>query len=151
MNKLWYTWEEMRRDVNVLARDIVLDKFDPVVIVGLSRGGLTPGVMLSHWFKKPFKSVASALRDFPEWEEYLPRPTDKRVLIVDDICDSGETFHRMANHIIKKANGVDVRFATLWWNNECDFEPKYYVREIAKDSTNTWVHFPWEQWWNAPV
>ena len=151
MNKLWYSWEEMRRDVNVLARDIVLDNFDPVVIVGLSRGGLTPGVMLSHWFKKPFKSVASALRDFPEWEEYLPRPTDKRVLIVDDICDSGETFHKMANHIIKKANGVDVRFATLWWNNECNFEPKYYVREIAKDSTNTWVHFPWEQWWNAPV
>ena len=54
MNKLWYSWEEMRRDVNVLARDIVLDNFDPVVIVGLSRGGLTPGVMLSHWFKKPF-------------------------------------------------------------------------------------------------
>ena len=151
MNKLWYSWEEMRRDVNVLARDIVLDNFDPVVIVGLSRGGLTPGVMLSHWFKKPFKSVASALRDFPEWEEYLPRPTDKRVLIVDDICDSVETFQRMSSHITKKANGVDVRFATLWWNNECDFEPKYYVREIAKDSTNTWVHFPWEQWWNAPV
>ena len=151
MNKLWYSREEMRRDVNVLARDIVLDNFDPVVIVGLSRGGLTPGVMFSLWFKKPFISVASALRDFPEWEEYLPRPTDKRVLIVDDICDSGETFHKMANHIIKKANGVDVRFATLWWNNECDFEPKYYVREIAKDSTNTWVHFPWEQWWNAPV
>jgi hypothetical protein len=151
MNKLWYSWEEMRRDVNVLARDIVLDNFDPVVIVGLSRGGLTPGVMLSHWFKKPFKSVASALRDFPEWEDYLPRPTDKRVLIVDDICDSGETFHKMRGHITKKANGVDVRFATLWWNNECDFEPTYYVREIAKDSTNTWVHFPWEQWWNAPV
>ena len=151
MNKLWYSWEEMRRDVNVLARDIVLDNFDPVVIVGLSRGGLTPGVMLSHWFKKPFKSVASALRDFPEWEDYLPRPTDKRVLIVDDICDSGETFHKMRGHITKKANGVDVRFATLWWNNECDFEPTYYVKEIAKDSTNTWVHFPWEQWWNAPV
>ena len=151
MNKLWYSWEEMRRDVNVLARDIVLDNFDPVVIVGLSRGGLTPGVMLSHWFKKPFKSVASALRDFPEWEDYLPRPTDKRVLIVDDICDSGETFHKMRGHITKKANGVDVRFATLWWNNECNFEPTYYVREIAKDSTNTWVHFPWEQWWNAPV
>ena len=151
MNKLWYSWEEMRRDVNVLARDIVLDNFDPVVIVGLSRGGLTPGVMLSHWFKKPFKSVKSALRDFPEWEDYLPRPTDKRVLIVDDICDSGETFHKMANHIIKKANGVDVRFATLWWNNECDFEPYYYVQECAKDSENIWINFCWESWWNAPV
>ena len=78
-NKLWYSWEEMRRDVNVLARDIVLDKFDPNVIVGLSRGGLTPGVMLSHWFKKPFKPVKSSLRDFPEWEDYLPKPTDERV------------------------------------------------------------------------
>ena len=149
MNKLWYSWEEMRNDCHVLVRDIVLDNFDPVVIVGLSRGGLTPGVMLSHWFKKPFKSLKSALRDFPEWEDYLPRPTDKRVLIVDDICDSGETFHRMKEHIIKKANGVDVRFATLWWNNECDFEPTYYVREIAKDSTNTWINFPWEKWWDA--
>ena len=34
-NKLWYSWEEMRRDVNVLARDLVMDNFVPNVIVGL--------------------------------------------------------------------------------------------------------------------
>ena len=157
MTKLWYTWDEMRRDVNVLARDIVLDKFNPNVIVGLSRGGLTPGVMLSHWFKKPFKPVKSSLRDFPEWEDYLPKPTDEWVLIVDDICDSGETFQKMQGFIKGPRKNsplelpVDVRFASLWWNNECDFEPTYYVNEIAKDSTDTWIHFPWEQWWNAPV
>ena len=147
----------MRRDVNVLARDIVLDKFNPNVIVGLSRGGLTPGVMLSHWFKKPFKPVKSSLRDFPEWEDYLPKPTDERVLIVDDICDSGETFQRMQGFIRGPRKNsplelpVDVRFASLWWNNECDFEPTYYVNEMAKDSTNTWIMFPWEGWWNSPV
>ena len=157
MNKLWYSWEEMRRDVNVLARDIVLDKFDPNVIVGLSRGGLTPGVMLSHWFKKPFKPVKSSLRDFPEWEDYLPKPTDERVLIVDDICDSGETFQKMQSWIRGPRKNmpldlpVDVRFASLWWNNECDFEPTYYVNEMAKNSTNTWIMFPWEGWWNSPV
>ena len=154
MNKLWYNWREMRRDVNTLCREISLDKFDPNVIVGLSRGGLTPGVMMSHWMNKPFKPIKTALRDFPEWEDYLPRKTDERVLILDDVCDSGITFTRIREHIQKNALeeiNCDVRFAVLWWNNEIEFEPDYYVNEIAKDSTNTWIHFPWESWWNTPV
>ena len=152
MKKLWYDWKEMRRDVNSLCREIMLDKFDPDVIVGLSRGGLTPGVMMSHWMKKPFKPIKTALRDYPEWEDYLPRKTDKKVLIVDDVCDSGETFHTIRNYINdRKKNGVDVRFAVLWWNNECNVEPHYYAQECAKDSENIWIHFCWEHWWNAPV
>ena len=154
MNKLWYNWREMRRDVNTLCREVSLDKFDPDVIVGLSRGGLTPGVMMSHWMNKPFKPIKTALRDFPEWEDYLPRKTDERVLILDDVCDSGVTFTKIREHIQKNALkeiNCDVRFAVLWWNNEIDFEPDYYVNEIAKDSTNTWIHFPWESWWNTPV
>ena len=154
MNKLWYDWKEMRRDVNALCREIMLDKFDPNVIVGLSRGGLTPGVMMSHWMNKPFKPIKTALRDFPEWEDYLPRKTDERVLILDDVCDSGVTFTKIREHIQKNALkeiNCDVRFAVLWWNNEIEFEPDDYVNEIAKDSTNTWIHFPWESWWNTPV
>ena len=151
-NKIWYKWKEVQRDVNTLCREIVLDKFDPDVIVGLSRGGLTPGVMMSHWMEKPFKSIKASLRDYPEWEDYMPRKSDERVLIVDDICDSGETFHKIREHINeRKKNGVDVRFATLWWNNECNFEPHYYVNEIAKDTTKTWINFCWESWWNTPV
>ena len=152
MKKLWYKWKEMRRDVNSLCRDILLDKFDPDCIVGLSRGGLTPGVMMSHWMNKPFKPVKASLRDFPDCEDYLPKKTDERVLIVDDICDSGETFERISTHLNqRKVNGVDVRFAVLWWNNECSFEPHYYVQECAKDSEQIWIHFAWEHWWNAPV
>ena len=157
MKKLWYPWDEMRRDVNTLCREIVLDKFDPCCIVGLSRGGLLPGVMMSHWLNKPFKPVKAALRDFPEWEDYLPRKTDERVLIVDDICDSSETFTRMKNYIKGPRMNqplelpTEVRFASLWWNNECDFEPHYYAQECAKDTEGIWIHFPWEHWWNTPV
>ena len=156
MNILWYSWQDMCLDVNQLCRDIVLDNFKPDVIVGLSRGGLTPGVMMSHWLKKPFKPVKSALRDFPEWEDYLPRKTDKRVLILDDICDSGETFERISKHIKGPRENMplqlqcDVRFASLWWNNDVDFKPHYYVREEAKDTNKLWIIFPWESWWNAP-
>ncbi len=149
--KLWYKWNEMRRDVNTLCRTISLDKFDPQVIVGISRGGLTPGVMMSHWMQKPFKPIKTSLRDFPEWEDYLPKKTDERVLIVDDICDSGETFQKISDFITERGVDVEVRFASLWWNNEVDFEPHYYVQECAKDSEGIWIHFPWEHWWNAPV
>ena len=38
----------------------------------------------------------------------------------------------------------EAKFASLWWNNECDFKPNYYAREVAKDSDNIWIHFPWE-------
>ena len=151
-NKLWYKWDEMRRDVNTLCRNITLDKFDPQVIVGLSRGGLTAGVMMSHWFQKPFKPIRTSLRDFPDWEDYMPKKTDQRVLIVDDICDSGETFLKIQEHLIGATNlPVEVRFASLWWNNECEFKPHYHVQECAKDSKDIWIHFPWEHWWNAPV
>ena len=151
-NKLWYKWDEMRRDVNTLCRNITLDKFDPQVIVGLSRGGLTAGVMMSHWFQKPFKPVKASIRDFPDWEDYLPKKTDERVLIVDDICDSGETFVKIQEHLKDATNlPVEVRFASLWWNNECEFKPHYYVQECAKDTEAIWIHFPWEHWWNAPV
>lgn len=144
----------MRRDVNTLCREIILDNFSPDVIVGLSRGGLTPGVMMSHWFQKPFKPVKAALRDFPDWEDYLPKKTDKRILIVDDICDSGETFQKISDFLNSRKESstrTDIRFASLWWNNEVEFEPHYYAQECAKDSGNIWIHFPWEHWWNAPV
>ena len=157
MKKIWYRWDDMRRDVNTLCRTITLDKFDPQVIVGLSRGGLTPGVMMSHWLQKPFKPIRTSLRDFPEWEDYLPRKTDERVLIIDDICDSGETFEKIKSYIKgPRLNQplelpVEVKFASLWWNNECNCEPHYYVQECAKDTEGIWIHFPWEHWWNAPV
>ncbi len=149
--KLWYDWNEMQRDTNSLCREVVMDKFDPNVIVGISRGGLLPGVMMSHWLSKPFKPIIAALRDFPEWEEYLPRKSDDKVLIVDDVCDSGATFEKLSKILEERGKGVEVRFASLWWNNEVDFEPHYYAQECAKDSENIWIHFPWENWWNSPT
>jgi len=149
--KLWYNIEEIRRDIHSLCRNIVIDKFDPQVIVGLSRGGLIPGVMMSHWFQRPFKPVQAALRDFQEWENYLPRKTDERVLIVDDVCDSGETFEKISEYIHKNNSKCDVRFASLVWNNEVEFEPHYYSQDMAKDSENIWIVFDWESWWNIPV
>tara|TARA_B100000029_G_C17253472_1_gene843646 strand:+ start:107 stop:631 length:525 start_codon:yes stop_codon:yes gene_type:complete len=147
----------MMLDVNALIRQLVMSEFKPAVIVGIARGGLTPGVMISHWLNLPFKPIHASLRDFPHWEAYLPKSTDKQVLVVDDICDSGETFEKMVQHINNPkdnssfSNKTEVRFATLWWNNECEFKPHYWVRDCAKDSGKIWIHFPWEAWWSSPL
>ena len=118
------------------------------MIVGISRGGLIPGVMMSHKLNVPFKPVHASTRDFPHWENYLPRPTDKKILIVDDICDSGETFEKLSNYIKENINHeCDVRFMSLWWNNESEFEPHYFVNEVAKFTNPVWIEFAHENWW----
>ena len=135
MEKLIYTWEQQIADTNLICEKIEADNFNPDVIVGISRGGLIPGVMISHKLNIPFKPVHASTRDFPHWENYLPKSNDSKVLIVDDICDSGETFERLSSYIKENINHeCEVRFSALWWNNECDFEPHYYTRDLAKDT-----------------
>ena len=102
MEKLIYTWEQQIDDTNLICEKIEADGFKPDVIVGISRGGLIPGVMISHKLSIPFKPVHASTRDFPHWENYLPKSNDSKVLIVDDICDSGETFERLSNYIKEK-------------------------------------------------
>ena len=152
MKKLIYTWEQQIDDTNLICEKIEADEFKPDVIVGISRGGLIPGVMISHKLNIPFKPVHASTRDFPHWENYLPKSNDSKVLIVDDICDSGETFERLSNYIKDNINHeCDVRFSALWWNNECDFEPHYYTRDLAKDSEPVWIFFPHENWWEGSI
>ena len=152
MDKLIYTWEQQIEDTNLICEKITEDNFKPDVIVGISRGGLIPGVMISHKLNIPFKPVHASTRDFPHWENYLPKSHDSKVLIVDDICDSGETFVRLSNYIIENINHeCEVRFSALWWNNECDFEPHYYTQDIAKDTSPVWIFFPHENWWERSI
>ena len=86
MEKLYYSWDEQLEDTQTVCKLIEEDNFIPDVIVGISRGGLIPGVMISHKLEIPFKPVHASTRDFPHWENYLPKPKDSKVLIVDDIC-----------------------------------------------------------------
>lgn len=148
MEKLNYTWEQQFKDTEIICTQIEKDNFNPDVIVGISRGGLIPGVMMSHKLNVPFKPVHASTRDFPHWGNYLPMPKDKSILIVDDICDSGETFEKLSNYIKENINHeCDVRFMSLWWNNESDFEPHYFVNEVAKFTNPVWIEFAHENWW----
>ena len=78
-SKIYLSWDDINSLVDTLTNKII--KTIPPVdsIMGLPRGGLIPAVMLSHRLGLPLVS----------------KPT-KGTLIVDDICDSGETFIKMS-------------------------------------------------------
>ena len=138
----FYKWEECLNDIYKIANKVDLSNFNPDVIMGVSRGGLTPAVGLSHYFKLPMVPIQKSLRDFPNWATYNPPKKHKKALIVDDICDGGNTFKKIKLEINEFCEVA--KFASLWWNNECDFQPDYYARGIAKNLENIWIHFPWE-------
>jgi xanthine phosphoribosyltransferase len=162
MKKLVLGNNEIKNLVNKICREIANQQWRPDYVVGLTRGGLTPAVMISHWFGVPCETLKVALRDGGEPESNLWMAEDakagKNILIVDDINDTGATI----DWIVKDwGSGIydqegwnkiwngNVRFAVLVDNqaSDCQRVMDYVGMEINKAEDDVWVDFPWEDWW----
>ncbi len=94
MNKLIINQREMTGLVAKIARDIANGSWKPDYIVGLSRGGLIPAVMLSHYLNIPMWTLNVTLRDGNEGESNLwmaedalgPRSRDRFVEDENDVA-----------------------------------------------------------------
>ena len=113
MKQLIITDQEFKGLISKLCRDITNSNWKPDYVVGLTRGGLQPAVMISHYFGIPCETLKVSLRDGDQSESnlwmaehafgYVPESdrgdsgtqTDpayrKNILIVDDINDTGAT------------------------------------------------------------
>ena len=79
VQKVFISWGDINAAVEILAGRITSSGLKLAAIGGLPRGGLVPAVMLSHKMGVPFVSQANIAK------------VPGNILIVDDICDSGET------------------------------------------------------------
>lgn len=124
----------------------------PGAILALSRGGLIPGVILSHIFGAPLIPVQYSSKrgkgDDKNHKNDLPI-LDKditSILIVDDICDSGYTLKEVATHYtmsnVASHPKLFVNTAVLYYKKSAIYEPDLYWKKIASDSP--WIIFPWE-------
>ena len=163
MKKLVLDNKEVRRLVSKICRELSGSGWKPDYVVGLTRGGLLPAVMISHWFDVPCETLKVALRDGGEPESNLWMAEDaysgKNILIVDDINDTGATIDWIvkdwpsgcfpSNDIWKKVWNGNVRFAVLVDNqaSDCERAMDYVGMEINKAECDVWVDFPWEDWW----
>ncbi len=144
MDMLRLTWDVAIAYCERLAAAI---DFRPDVIVGISRGGLVPARVLSDIMGVGtvgilgivfYKGVGKTAR-FPEITQELTMDlAGKKVLIVDDVADSGRSLAVAKEYVVRKGAG-EVRAATIHYKPGSIFRPDYFVAE-----TTAWIVYPWE-------
>ena len=142
MKKAYYTWEQVEGMTQDILRQIRDEKFDAVV--GLTRGGLTPAVLVSQYLDIPMHTLKVSLRDHQEKEslKVLDKLSGQRVLVIDDINDTGATINYIKEHWIG-----NLTYAVLINNEASDADVDYSSVNINKMEDDVWIVFPWEDWW----
>ena len=136
VNYPWNTIDDLVKEVANRA-----SSFKPTHIVGITRGGLIPAVMLSHSFDLPMETLGVSFRDNRATHHTKFKPIDDaRYLIVDDINDSGTTF-KVVSDIFRNRR---LTFATsaLINKEKSGFDVDFYGEMFYHDD---WINFPWEK------
>jgi len=132
-----YDWNQIDNIVTDIADRIKRRqvKFDN--IIGLSRGGLIPGVMLSHKLNVNFVPIVWQTRDGTIKDKVtLSKYNDGANLIVDDLIDSGETYFQ-----IKKYAPM-AKYCALF-NKQYTIMLDYWGTTLYNE--HRWLDFPWEK------
>ena len=168
MKTMALSWTDVEGLTQEVIRQIHQQQWRPDYVVGLTRGGLTPAVLISQYLSVPMETLKVSLRDGDECETNCWMAEDafgyncdtkKNILIVDDINDSGATLNWIrqdwqASCFPAAAEwndiwGNNVRIAVLI-NNEVSGawrEPDFVGQRINKLENDVWIDFPWEAWW----
>ena len=117
MTKKYYSWEDIDEHMEMLSLDIMKSRVNFNKIYGIQRGGLIPAVMLSHILNTPISDII-----------------DSHTLVIDDICDTGET--------LKFYSEQKCPTVTLHYKRSAIVEPTFW-RELVDDET--WIVYPWER------
>lgn len=109
----WAAFGEVAR---ALAATIAED-FRPDTVVGIAKGGVFVGGALAAALQADFQPVRMEKRrrdaaPMPETKEQLPDLSGRRVLVVDDVANSGSTLAR-ARALCRKAGAREVRTAVM--------------------------------------
>ena len=141
MKTISYPYNEYKKDLNSLVKQIQKSKVKYDFVLGVERGCLIPAVHLSHRLGIPLQTLtwSSVYKDASMVTWFVLR--NKKLLLVDDIVDSGKTFFE----IFQKYWNMDT--AVLIYNNinESKIKPNYYGREINRIDTPEWFDFWWEK------
>lgn len=182
IKKHYYSWQDVEAACVNIALQMYKDNWRPDYIVGITRGGNIPATIISNMLNIRCEALKVSLRDDDRecesnlWmsEEafgYVPHEEQetlkcrwdlnkrKKILIVDDINDTGATFNWIKNdwqssclpdednawNSIWEGSNANVRFATITENLSSSFGGvRYYAHEVNKGEEPIWLVYPWE-------
>ncbi|MDH3527366.1 MAG: phosphoribosyltransferase [Gammaproteobacteria bacterium] len=142
------SWQRMYQLASQLAFAILDSGFQPDVIVGIARGGYVPARILCDFLDVyALTSIrvvhyASGARKQPLAEVTDSLCTDitgKRVLIVDDVSDTGDTYEVAIRHLAG-FEPLEIRTAVLLHKTTASYRPDYIGRKVIKWR---WMIYPW--------
>ena len=185
IKKHYYSWTDVEKMCVSIVNQMYKDNWRPDYIVGITRGGNVPATIISNMTGIRCESFKVSLRDGESgktgdsmlwmasdafgYNEDLSGETTKvagarwdislrkKILIVDDINDTGATFgwikQDWMNACMPNETGAwdsvwsnNVRFATLTDNLASEFDQcvNYCCDTINKSEDDVWLVYPWE-------
>jgi xanthine phosphoribosyltransferase len=176
MNKIYYTWQDVESQTQEILRQLQRDAWRPDYVVGLTRGGLVPANLISQYLEIPMETLKVSLRDdnsqpesnlwmaedafgYPEYDAMASGDGRKRILIVDDINDSGATLNWIRQDWQNSCFPNDARWEEVWGNtvrvavlvdneaSDSKLNINYSAVGLNKAEQDVWIVFPWEAWW----
>lgn len=141
------TWNQIYEMLIDQSEKIRKTSYQPDIIVGVARGGLVPARILTDLLETP--QVATIRIEFyadigqhsvqPILKQPLTVPVNgKRILIVDDISDSGQSLKMAKQHLTEKG-AAQTKTATLYAKSTTQTMPDYVEKTAER-----WIVFPWE-------
>ena len=128
-------------------------RFDTILC--LARGGMRVGDIFSRVYDMPlailatssYREAAGQVQGDLDIASFITKTAGDisgRLLLVDDMVDSGKTVVKVVEHLKKAYPAVtDVKVAVLWWKACSVLKPDFYV-EYLED--NPWIHQPFERY-----
>lgn len=115
--------------------------FDPDLVIGIARAGVIPGAVVASILQCDFASMAITRSESGARPVVIAGPprlvTGRRVLIVDETCDTGDTL-KLALHAVRELKPEDVRTAV-------SFRTGSYAPDFHALETESFIILPWDR------